>query len=260
MKHIKGFNEELKSIKYLQAAGKLKKLIKDRPTFAKAIGAEERSKKLEDWAKEVENIEKIKRWEKKVQELSKYGEITVELSRPGSPITPSKQYQFYVSIGIDAEMTIENFEDHQDPENRFIPLRFWCGLVPKTIEDFKDISQNYTSEFYNGFMWAFWIDINYKITDSRIERFDVTLNDYEMDESQAQIADRKSAVALKKLVTNIFDDKFDYPSGYTDVPNMHDKIESSIIQFLEIESTYGIDMWRIKEDIKKVPTSNFYVW
>jgi len=197
MKHLKGFNEELQSHKYLQAAGKLKKLIKDRPTFAKAIGAEERSKKLQDWAKEVENIEKIKRWEKNVQEFSKYGEITVELSRPGSPIIPSKQYQFYVSIGIDTEMTIE--------------------------------------------------------------KCDVKLHDYEMDESQAQIADRKSAVALKKLVTNIFDDKFDYPSGYTDVPNMHDKIESSIIQFLEIESTYGIDMWRIKEDIKKVPTSNFYV-
>ncbi len=39
MKHLKGFNEELQSHKYLQAAGKLKKLIKDRPTFAKAIGA-----------------------------------------------------------------------------------------------------------------------------------------------------------------------------------------------------------------------------
>ena len=39
---------------------------------------------------------------------------------------------------------------------------------------------------------------------------------------------------------------------------MYDKIERDAIQGLEIASTYGIDMGRIKEDIQKSSIMNFY--
>ena len=55
-----------------------------------------------------------------------------------------------------------------------------------------------------------------------------------------------------------FDETFEYPSGYTNIPNMYDKINQSVIQDLEISATYGIDMGRIKEDIKNTPIASFY--
>jgi hypothetical protein len=40
---------------------------------------------------------------------------------------------------------------------------------------------------------------------------------------------------------------------------MYDKIERDVIQGLEISATYGIDMGRIQEDIKKLPIMDFYI-
>jgi RecJ-like exonuclease len=57
---------------------------------------------------------------------------------------------------------------------------------------------------------------------------------------------------------NVFDTKFDYPSGETTITDMYDLIEQKTIQDLDIGITYGIDMQRIKEDLQKLPVINFY--
>jgi hypothetical protein len=102
------------------------------------------------------------------------------------------------------------------------------------------------------------LEINYKIEDGQVFYKDISISDYDNPVLNVQIADRKTAVSLKKLLCNIFDEKFDYPSGYNDLPVAFDKIESDIIQNLELSANWGIDMGRIKEDLQKTPIISFY--
>ena len=102
-----------------------------------------------------------------------------------------------------------------------------------------------------------WIWPTYKVLNSEVTFKGISISDYDSSPKH-QVADRKTAVALKRLLVNLFDPTFDYPSGYKDITNMYDKIEQDAIQGLEISSTYGIDMGRIKEDIQKSSIMNFY--
>jgi len=63
---------------------------------------------------------------------------------------------------------------------------------------------------------------------------------------------------VRFFIRVIFDEKFDYPSGYNDSPVAFDKIESDIIQNLELSANWAIDMGRIKEDLQKTPIISFY--
>ena len=115
---------------------------------------------------------------------------------------------------------------------------------------------NYSSDFYNGFFWGFWIYVDYKVENSEVSYKGIRIYDY--DDIPVQISDRKTAVSLKKLLVNCFEETYEYPSGYTDITNMYDKVNQSAIQDLEISATYGIDMGRIKEDLQKTPIISFY--
>ena len=256
MKYLKKFNEELKSQTYKRAARKLKQIMKEKPTLGKAIGAEERADKLLLHSKEAERREEMSRWKKSVETFSKYGEFNIELSRPGAPAIQPKVYSFYLELLTEIEMLTDSWED-EDPDNRDFSFGFAVGLIPKNIEDIEEIIQNFNGEFHNGFFWGMWIWPTYKVLNSEVTFKGISINDYDSSPKH-QIADRKTAVALKRLLVNLFDPTFDYPSGYKDITNMYDKIEQDAIQGLEISSTYGIDMGRIKEDIQKSSIMNFY--
>lgn len=254
MKYLKKFNEELKSQTYRNAARKLRKIISEKPVLAKAVGAESRAKNLEDYSKEIENREHLDKWRRNVEKYSKYGEFNFELSRPGSPSIPPKVYPFYIELCSDLDSLIESWDD-EDENNRSINFGFAIGLIPKTIEDIKEILQTYNSEFYNGFFFSSWVYVEYRVVNSEVKFLGVRIYDYE---TPCQIADRKTANSLKRLLVNIFDPKFDYPSGETYITDMYDLIERNSIQGLDIGVTYGIDMQRIKEDLQKLPVINFY--
>lgn len=256
MKYLKKFNEELKSQTYKSAARKLKKIVKDRPTIAKAIDAEERANKLEIYAKNIEEKEHINLWKKHLSEFSKYGEFNIELSRPGAPIIQPKVFSFHIVIISEIEMLIDSWDD-EDADNRDIIFGFCIGLIPKTIEDVEYIKMNFNGDFYNGFFMSLWVYPTYTILNSEVTFKGVSTYDYDTSPKH-QFADRKSVVNFKKLLVNIFDPTFDYPSGYNDITNMYDKIERDAIQGLEIAATYGIDMGRIKEDLQKTPIIDFY--
>lgn len=256
MKYLKKFNEELKAQTYKSAARKLKKILKEKPALGKAIGAEERSNKLELYSQEVQERQDIEAWKKEVEEFSKYGEFNIEMSRPGSPSIKPKVYSFYLDIVTEIDQMIDSW-DEEDQDNREFTFGFCVGLIPKTIEDRDEIKMNFNSDFWNGHTWGLWIYPTYKVLNSEVTFKGLTIYDYDSSPDH-QIADRKTAVALKRLLVNIFDPTFDYPSGYKDITNMYDKIERDTIQGLEISATYGIDMGRIKEDIQKLPIMNFY--
>ena len=250
MKYLKKFNEELRSQTYRNAARKLNKIVREKPVLAKAIGAEKRAKDLEEYGKSIAKREEIQKWKENIDTFSKYGEFNFELS-----FGVSKVYPFYLDLTSDMEMLIDSWED-EDPDNRTISFAFSGGLIPKSIEDLNKIEKDYSSDFYNGFFWGFWLYVDYEVKNSEVSYKGIRVYDY--DNIPIQIADRKTAVSLKKLLANCFDETFEYPSGYTNIPNMYDKINQSVIQDLEISATYGIDMGRIKEDIKNTPIASFY--
>jgi hypothetical protein len=257
MKYLKKFNEELKAQTYKSAARKLKKILKEKPALGKAIGAEERANKLELYSQEVQEKQDIEAWKKEIEQFSKYGEFNIEMSRPGTPSIKPKVYSFYLDIVPEIEQMIESWDD-EDPDNRELTFGFCAGLIPKTIEDREEIKMNFNNDYWNGHTWGFWIYPTYKVVNSEVTFKGLKIYNYDSSPNH-QIADRKTAVALKRLLVNIFDPTFDYPSGYKDVTNMYDKIEQSAIQGLEISATYGIDMGRIQEDIKKLPIMDFYI-
>ena len=257
MKYLKKFNEELKAQTYKSAARKLKKILKEKPALGKAIGAEERANKLELYSKDVQERQDIEAWKREVEEFSKYGEFNIEMSISQEPSIKPKVYSFYLDIVPEIHQMIDSW-DEEDPDNRELTFGFCAGLIPKTIEDREEIKMNFNSDFWNGHTWGFWIYPTYSVLNSEVTFKGLTIYNYDTSPDH-QIADRKTAVALKRLLVNIFDPIFDYPSGHKDITNMYDKIERDAIQGLEISATYGIDMGRIQEDIKKLQIMDFYI-
>ena len=257
MKYLKKFNEELNPQTYKNAALELKKILKENPALGKAIKAEERAKELELHSKDIEERSDIEAWKKEVEQYSKYGEFNIEISIPGNPSIKPKVYSFYLDIVPEIEQMIDSW-DEEDPDNREFTFGFCAALIPKTIEDREEIKMNFNSDFWNGHTWGFWIYPTYTVLNSEVTFKGLTIYNYDTSPDH-QIADRKTAVALKKLLVNIFDPIFDYPSGHKDITDMYDKIERDAIQGLEISATYGIDMGRIQEDIKKLPIMDFYI-
>jgi hypothetical protein len=259
MKYLKKFNEELKSHVYRSAARKLRKIVKDTPVLARAIDAEARATRLEEYENEIKNRENIEKWKSNCEKFKKYGTFNFEISRPGRPLIPPKVFPFYLAISLDF-LSMEDCWDDYDDVNRNISFQFCVGLIPTTIEDCQELAMNYIhrDEFYNGYFWGWWLNVKYKVVDSVVNFGGIEIWDYEEHESRFQIADRKSANSLRGLMIDMFNQGFDYPSGYTDVTDMYDKIQISAIQGLDISSTFGIDMERIRQDLKKTQTINFY--
>jgi len=264
MKHIKRFNEEVSPKVYKSAANKLRKLMTEKPTLAKAIGAEERAKNLEDHAQKLESNKRLEKWNKNVEKFKKYGEFNFELEvssyRNGQVFERGfKTVQpFYLNLELDAFITEENIID-TDENNRSYPIVFLGGLIPATEEFAKTALEIQEGNlFSDGIIWSFILGIYYEIEDGQVFYKGISISDYDNPVLNVQIADRKTAVLLKKLLCNIFDEKFDYPSGYSDSPVAFDKIETDIIQDLELSANWAIDMGRIKEDLQKTPIISFY--
>jgi hypothetical protein len=100
--------------------------------------------------------------------------------------------------------------DDEDSDNREFTFGFCVGLIPKTIEDREEIKMNFNDDFWNGHIWGFWIYPTYKVVNSEVTFKGLKIYNYDSSPNH-QIADRKTAVALKRLLVNIFDPIFDYP-------------------------------------------------
>ena len=258
MKYLKKFNEELKSSTYRNAARKLNKILKDKPKLGKLINAQSRIDRLNAHGKEVSKREELERWKENVEDYSKYGEFNIELLQHlDNGKIVKKLYPVYLDLNIDVDSTEDNITFEEDVDNRTITFQFGISIIPKNIEDVEDILKDKHIDFNNGSIWCFCLFIKYAVVNSEVTFKGISLEDYDFEDF-VQINDRKSANSLKRLITNIFDQTFDYPSGYTDVTNMYDKIEQSLIQKLDLSSDYGIDMGKIKGDVAKLPYTDFF--
>lgn len=257
MRYLKKFNEELKSRTYKNAAYKLGKILKDKPKLGKLINAQSRIDRLNAHSKYVSRREELERWKENVKDYSKYGEFNIELSQQIGGKIVKKVYTVYLNLNTDVDSTADGINWQEDVDNRTITFQFGISIIPKNIEDVEDILKDEHIDFHNGSIWCFWLFIRYSVVNSEVTFKGISLEDYDFEDF-VQINDRKSANSLKRVITNIFDQTFDYPSGYTDVTNMYDKIEQSLIQKLDLSSDYGIDMGKIKGDVAKLPYTDFF--
>lgn len=245
MKHLRRFNEELNPMTYRRAASKLDKIEKESPKKGKAIDAKRRSDDLRQHAKEIESKEHYRKWKKEIETFKEFGEFEFILEEGGNPET------FYISLISELDSLTECWNDGEQDSINF---SFAGGIIPMNDEQYSRLTKLYDA--YNGFIWAFWIMVDYDIKNEEIKFKGISMDTYEIED--LQIANRKTANNLKKLLVDIFDNKF-YPSGYTDIDNAHDRIQKEIIQGLSLSIDYGFEMDNVKSDISKSKYTDFFI-
>ena len=228
MKYLKPFNEELNKSTYINAAKKLA-----------AIKHINRSKELENWS----ILSKVK---EKIREYSKFGEVSVELYR--------SLYNFHVIMFVDNyALEIEN-----DGEGSFwVPI----GLIPKDEKTLNFcLSKMEEYMFEGGFFWALGIYIKFNVSLGSIEFNSFAIDSYDKSETgPIKIADRKSAVTLKKILVNgIGNPDYKYPSMADAYESLYDEVEMEIGSGKGFSIDYGFTPEQLADYIKAQSVNLFY--
>lgn len=244
MEHLKLF-EEISSTTLRSAARKLKKLQHL-----------QRVKSLEDYAKIKEREEILQKWQKRIEDYSPEGKFkfrihTGEISNP-----VVIEDDFYLYLSVQELDTLESVDEEDSPNIKGI-IRFETGIIPKNREVLDKIESSCENPFfYNGFFWSGSITLYYTYNIDTKEFSFVDFDSYQSgDIGQVIIADRKSAVKLRKLFVEIFTGKETYPSGYTDISDMKKKVEDIMIRKLNIE---GFKSEYISEFFNKISVNVLY--
>ena len=225
MKYIKHY-EELKSTTYKKVADRLKR---KHP---------ERSKRLNDWSKEVENEEDIvkglKEYDDSVSKYSKFGKFTFLMN--------NEPMEFYLCIAFYRDY----FTDGDLEPGTTTSLIFEFLFIPVDLEEFKkiqslDTEESYKNKFYRP---GGKIILSFNITDDffkmdNIPELRLTTDDnYEAD---IKLSDRSSALRLKRLIRSFFTSR-EYPSFYdSKYPSMYSDIDSALSE-TGLSSEHGLTM------------------
>jgi len=253
LKYLKKFNEE-RSGTYLRASRKLSKL-----------GHARRSKELETYGKSIEVKEQKDRWEKNIETYSKWGKVKIKFhkreGKKSNVLTEAFEGEFYLLLNFDDFAAVDNiqYDRERNPDFKFA-VAFSVGIIP-VDENVKELCDKHfpDNDFGNGFYWGMWYQVDYKIENERLIFNGISYNEY--DESISlfpQFADRRGALTIKKILKAAVDENEDYPSGYDDVPNMHDKIFQTLCQKLELTADYNFTLDRVLSDIESVPHNTLF--
>jgi hypothetical protein len=216
MKHLKSFNEELKSSVYKDAARKLTKL-----------GHTKRAEKLTGWSDTVFEKECYQNWKKMVEDFSIDGTYKFKFKRGG--VTEIED-DFYLYISFDDYATKDSFDNGGNGSRPSGYISFYLGVIPTTEESYYECKEKLGIDFRTGYFWGAIVSIPYRIEDNQIIFSKMEVDSYDED-SQAgyfSISDRKTSVRLKTQFWEIFSGKEDYPSGYSDESSMKRKIEKTM--------------------------------
>jgi hypothetical protein len=251
MKYLKRFNEELNPRTYLSAAKKLT-----------AIGHTDRANALKDWAEETEKREDMAKWKERLQEYSPFGTYKVNVVNPesGEKFTAD----FALDINFD-ELSFEDsfeYEKEKDPNNvSGVSIFFFVGLIPTSEEVIRKCEEIMPeSEFGNGMFWGMSCGIDFKVQSGEVILDKFTLDDYDENLSgNVSFADRASANKFRTLLKNIFTNpELNYPSGYTDVEYMYQKLEQVILIQQGFSSDYGFELKQVADFINTQSPNTMY--
>lgn len=238
MRYLKKFNEELRPQTYMSAARKLDKM-----------GHHDRAKKLKDWAGEMEKKEEMIKWKDRIQDYAPFGTFNMTVKNPetGQKLVGD----FHLDINFDDL----SFSD--EPENG---ISLFIGLIPSSEEliyQYMELCPDY--DFGNGFFWGKIFSIQYNLTD-KVEFTKWEMFDYDSEmNGEISFSDRSSANKFKNLLIKIFSEpNLGYPSGYTDVEYMYQKLEASILVSNSFSSEYGLELEHIANYIRTISPNELY--
>lgn len=238
MRYLKKFNEELRPQTYMSAARKLDKM-----------GHHDRANKLKEWSREMEKKEEMIKWKDRIQDYAPFGTFNMTVKNPetGQKLVGD----FHLDINFDDL----SFSD--EPENG---ISLFIGLIPSSEEliyQYMELCSDY--DFGNGFFWGKIFSIYYNLTD-KVEFTKWEMFDYDSDmNGEIAFSDRSSANKFKNLLIKIFSDpSLGYPSGYTDVDYMYQKLEASILVSNSFSSEYGLELEHIANYIRTISPNELY--
>lgn len=246
MKHLKRFNEELRSETYRRAAFKLKKL-----------GHQNRAKDLEDWSIKREKEENLDRWNQMKNEFSKFGKFNLNIVNPetGERIKD----EFYLSLNIDRDSFGDSLNDmiSEGEGNFWIAI----GIIPTNQETLDKCTEIVPDpDMGNGFMWAMSLTLEFEFKDDSIKMTKYELHNYDENISgDVSFADRASANKFKTLLKKMFSQPdFDYPSGYRDFQYFYEMFYSIFGAEYGLTSDYGFTPEVISDFINTLSPNEMY--
>jgi hypothetical protein len=115
-------------------------------------------------------------------------------------------------------------------------------------------------EFGNGFFWGMCCSIDFKVEKGQVVLEKFNLNDYDDNiAGNVSFADRSSANKFKTLLKNIFSNPdLNYPSGYTDVEYLYQKLEQVICIRQALSSDYGFELKHAADFINQQSPNTMY--
>jgi hypothetical protein len=240
MKHLKKFNEELKSAVYHRASLRLGKL-----------GHTARQKRLQDWSKVTKEREDYEKWKKNIENFSIDGTYRFQFITGDTTL----EDDFYINLFFDDYILADSVSDINGVIGGYIS--FMIGIIPTDEASKDDCKRNLNVDYNNGHFWGGLLSIPFKVEDDRINYTGLFIDSY--DESQAgifRIADRKTAVKLRKQIWEIFSGREKYPSGYTDESDMKKKIEKTFDDITLLRDKFNSE--DLANFIKSVSVNNLY--
>jgi hypothetical protein len=251
MKYLKRFNEELRPSTYMSAAKKLT-----------AIGHTDRANTLKDWAGQTEKREEIIKWKERLQEYSPFGIYKVNV------VNPESGEKFTADFALDVNFDELSFEDNfeyekeKDPNNvNDVSIFFFIGLIPTSEEILKKCEEVMPEpEFGNGMYWGMSCGIDFKVQSGEVILEKFALDDYDDNLSgNVSFADRASANKFRTLLKNIFSNpELNYPSGYTDVEYMYQKLEQVVLIQQGFSSDYGFELKNFADFLNTISPNIMY--
>ena len=116
------------------------------------------------------------------------------------------------------------------------------------------------SEFGNGMFWGMFCGVDFKVENAQVVIEKFNLDDYDDNLSgNISFADRTSANKFKTLLKNIFTNpELNYPSGYTDVNSLYEKLEQVILVQQGFSADYGFDLKSVADFINTQSPNEMY--
>jgi hypothetical protein len=250
MKYLKRFNEELTPRVYMSAAKKLS-----------AIGHNDRANALKDWAGETEKREEIIKWKDRLQDYGLFGTYKMNIVNPETK--EKLTADFYLDLSFDELAFEDTFEsakgEGSDVEDVGIP--FFIGLIPTSEDTLRKCEEIMPcAEFGNGMYWGMILSLDFDVKGNQVKFKSFVLDDYDEGLSgNVSFADRVSAGKFKTLLKNIFTNpELNYPSGYTDVEYMYQKLEQVILVQQGFSSDYGFELKNVADFINTQSPNTMY--
>ena len=250
MKYLKKFNEELKPGTYFSAARKLSKIDAGR------------SAKLKEWGQKMETREELQKWKESLQVHSPFGifKITVKNPKTGKNFTADFAIEFnFDELAFEDSYEYEKEQSEGDILDLNIP--FFIGIIPTSEETMNLCNEIMPeAEFGNGFYWGMFLSLGFDIIGGKVQFKKFELDSYDSGLSgEVSLADRASAGKFKTLLLNIFSNpNFNYPSGYTDVEYLYQKLEQVICIQQAFSSEYGFELKDVADFINQQSPNTMY--